>query len=403
METGTTDKEPRINIEDKDKEKPTSFSKLQNTTVTTATKRGTSPLINHKGSKRSDQGEFTDSEGETQTTKNRKKTESTIKMNVEKLTNMMIEQGEATKLMIATYDQRTKETISLLLQPLHNQIQHLTNEIIQLKTTIAQQNIQTNLPTNNQQIQKEANNWTTNIELRKQKTQIENLNLNNTQHLNQNPQNHKTTNPAYQLARRCVGFSPINLNLNQPYTTNPDQLKKNSEEFQEVGAKHIKEFMNKEMNMNSKTTNSLRIKNIFYPPGGALTEKLYIEFQHEDEAKEVKKHVKNLTKSENYEPQVCDYIPRSLMNRHQAVKLRAYTLRNESEEPLQTKIWINEDIELRVRKKGDPTPWAKIPKEELLNLPDQTPKNTRSTNYNPLTENTPQTPRIHEQNHASSL
>ena len=46
------------------------------------------------------------------------------------------------------------------------------------------------------------------------------------------------------------------------------------------------------MNMNSKTTNSLRIKNIFYPPGGALTEKLYIEFQHEDEAKEVKKHVK---------------------------------------------------------------------------------------------------------------
>jgi uncharacterized protein YdiU (UPF0061 family) len=140
-------------------------------------------------------------------------------MNVEKLTNMMIEQGEATKLMVATYDQRTRETISLLLQPLHNQIQHLTNKIIQLKTTIAQQNIQTNQPTNNQQIQKEANTWTTNIEQRKQKTQIENLNLNNTQHLNQNPQNHKTTNPAYQLARRCVGFSPINLNLNQPHST----------------------------------------------------------------------------------------------------------------------------------------------------------------------------------------
>ena len=41
---------------------------------------------------------------------------------------------------------------------------------------------------------------------------------------------------------------------------------------------------------------------------------------------------------------------------------------------MSTRIWITDEIELRVRKKGDPTPWAKIPLTVLNNLPPQAPK-----------------------------
>ena len=62
-----------------------------------------------------------------------------------------------------------------------------------------------------------------------------------------------------------------------------------------------------------------------------------------------------------------------MFNRYKAVEEKAFNIRNDNRS-MTTRVWINDDFELRKRKKGDTTPWSKLAPEVMSNLPAQDPK-----------------------------
>ena len=80
-----------------------------------------------------------------------------------------------------------------------------------------------------------------------------------------------------------------------------------------------------------------------------------------------------------------------LFNRYKAVEEVAFNFRNKNRE-MATRVWVSDDFELRVRKKGDTTPWAVIKPEILENLPDQDPKVTKHDS-DKMDRRRPKTPR----------
>ena len=189
-------------------------------------------------------------------------------------------------------------------------------------------------------------------------------------------------NPAYELARRCMGFHPItSIDVGKKGGFHEDT---ESEEllFQEAGKESVRKFLFMEMNMSERCVDDLRIKNVFYPPIGAVSRTLFVEFFSEEEAALVRKSAKNLKTVNGYRSKLVDFIPRSLEERHRAVEREAFKIRQndfnteKGTSNVATRIWLTSDIELRVRKKGDPTPWSKIDKVILIDLPAQAPKKT---------------------------
>ena len=152
------------------------------------------------------------------------------------------------------------------------------------------------------------------------------------------------------------------------------------QKFQKEGMESLREFLHLEMDMSIHSVDDLRIKSVFYPPMGAVSKTLYAEFASEEEAAFVKKYARNLKTVNGNRPKLVDYIPRSLVERHKGVENEAFNIRQKSKNPqtgqptVATRIWITNDIELRVRKKGDETPWSKISPNVLNNLPPQAPK-----------------------------
>ena len=147
-----------------------------------------------------------------------------------------------------------------------------------------------------------------------------------------------------------------------------------------------------EMGISETVTRDIRIKNVFYGKAGVASAILYVEFHSEEEANIVKKNAKNLATINGHRSRLIPYIPRSLFNRYKAVEEVAFKIRSNNRE-LATRVWVSDDFELRVRKKGDSTPWSAIKPEVLDNLPDQEPKVDKIDN-DKMDKRRPLTPRI---------
>ena len=211
-----------------------------------------------------------------------------------------------------------------------------------------------------------------------------------------NMANQIVSNPAYDLARRCLGFNPITSGHVGKFGKYHEILDDEAR-FQAAGKDSVREFLHREMEMPIDTVEDIRIKNVFYPTIGALTGKLFAEFQCEEEVALIRQHARNLKETNGVRPMIIDYIPRSLVERHKAVEREAYLIR-QSEMDLEkktskmaTRIWITNDFELRARRKGDKTPWSMIPKVVMNNLLAQGPKSDRLRS-DLLNKRTPPTP-----------
>ena len=151
------------------------------------------------------------------------------------------------------------------------------------------------------------------------------------------------------------------------------------------------------MDIPPEVVEDLRIKNVFYPTIGAVTGKLFAEFFCEEEVALIRQHARNLKATNGIKPMILDYIPRSLIEMHKAVERKAYYIRQSDMDTekktskLATRIWITNEFELRVRTKGDNTPWSLIKKVVMNDLPAQGAKNVHPR-LDLLSKRTPLTP-----------
>ena len=180
-------------------------------------------------------------------------------------------------------------------------------------------------------------------------------------------------NPAYSLARRCLGFSPITSKDIDKYSSCYPELTNPEERFQKLGKDCVKDFLYQELDLSETVAGDIRIKSVFYPASGIASGILYAEFQSEGEVEMIKKNAKYLRTTNNVRAKLHNYVPKSLFNRYRAVEEKAFQIRS-GDRTMATRVWINGDFELRKRKKGDTTPWSLITPEILLNLPPQDPK-----------------------------
>ena len=221
--------------------------------------------------------------------------------------------------------------------------------------------------------------------------------------------NEKVSNPAFDLARRCMGFFPISSADMGKVVGFHGNSEGEEERFQKEGIESVREFLHLEMNISVNRVDDLRIKSVFYPPMGAVSKTLFAEFASEEEAAYVKKHARNLKTVNGERPKLVDYVPRSLVERHKGVESEAYKIRQKSLDPktgrptVATRIWLTDEIELRVRQKGDETPWSKILPNVLTNLPPQAPKRHLAIN-DMLERRRPNTPQFqHAQEKSAQL
>ena len=127
------------------------------------------------------------------------------------------------------------------------------------------------------------------------------------------------------------------------------------------------------MDLSERVAGDIRIKSVFYPASGIATGTLYAEFQSEGEVEIIKQNARFLKTTKGSRAKIVNYIPKSLFNRYRAVEEKAFQIRS-NDRSMATRVWINEDFELRKRRKGDLTPWSQIEPETLHNLPQQDPK-----------------------------
>ena len=198
-------------------------------------------------------------------------------------------------------------------------------------------------------------------------------------------------NPAFELARKCQGFHPIDSRDIGRIGAVFSEIEDDEERFQETGKRCIRNFLKDEMKMSDIVVGDIRIKSVFYPPAGAGSATLFAEFYSEDEVKLIKSYSKNLVNTEAYKAKLVIYVPRSLQERLRAVEAAAFKIRRDSSKTFMTRIWISTDIELRAKKKGDSSSWASIPPILLPSLPPQAPKRPWK-NLDVLDQRTPATP-----------
>ena len=101
------------------------------------------------------------------------------------------------------------------------------------------------------------------------------------------------------------------------------------------------------------------------------TNVLYVEFTNEADLKKIRSLVGNMEKGGEVDPTLVNFIPKVIQHEYDKVAQRAYKGRTMCPKN-SSKIWITNRFELRLRPKGDFTPWNKIPEDD----PEQEAKPT---------------------------
>ena len=72
-----------------------------------------------------------------------------------------------------------------------------------------------------------------------------------------------------------------------------------------------------------------------------------------------------MEKGGEHDPRLIDHIPKLIQKEYNAVAQKAFEGRTKSRRN-SSKIWITDKFELRLRPKGDFTPWSKIPQIDCM-------------------------------------
>ena len=170
---------------------------------------------------------------------------------------------------------------------------------------------------------------------------------------------------AFNLARRSIGLYPINLDdLIRNTSTIDDNLDKATRE-QQGGANTVRDYLCLVLKMKEAEASKLNIIRTFRQPGKGNTNVLFVEFTTEADIKKIRSLASNMETSSDDNPRLQDFIPKLLQKEYDVVALKAFEGRTMSPKN-STKIWITNKFELRLRPKGDYTPWNKIPQTELI-------------------------------------
>ena len=176
---------------------------------------------------------------------------------------------------------------------------------------------------------------------------------------------------AFNLARRCVGLFPIS---QEDLVRNTDIIQdcpdQNIKE-QLGGAETIRDYLCVIMKMRRTEAAQLNIIRLFKLSGENNTNVLYVEFTNEADLKKIRSLVGNMEKGGEVDPTLVNFIRKVIQHEYDKVAQRAYKGRTMCPKN-SSKIWITNRFELRLRPKGDFTPWNKIPEVD----PEQEAKPT---------------------------
>ena len=201
---------------------------------------------------------------------------------------------------------------------------------------------------------------------------------------------------AFNLARRCVGLYPISHEDLIRNTNKMDECTDTNLREQRGGAFTIRDYLCTVMKMDEKEAERLNIIRVFKhkQPGQSNNNVLFVEFTNESDLKKIRSMVANMENDGDFEPKMINYIPKLIQKEYDIVTQKAY--KGRSMDPRNaSKIWITDKFELRLRPKGDFTPWNKIPQTEFEDPPKQTgtipkskPTATQQTRSKPDFSNT---------------
>ena len=255
------------------------------------------------------------------------------------------------------------------LVPLFETITALKEDIVALKTTLEEVKTSAAASTNN------SNPWgKTGIPCNTQVSLHDFPMLNQTKGvsgLNKPP----PVNKAFELANKCLGFAPITRKDVEDYEQKFDYIPNLDERFQHAAKLAIRHFFYNELKLDDQTIDDIPIISAFYADGRAKITTLYAEFANAEDMRMVRKNARFLKSSEDHKPKISPFVPKSIMARYLEVEKKAFEIRSEDKQ-IATKIWINDDVELRTKNKSDSTPWTLVPITILENLPPQAPRKT---------------------------
>ena len=194
---------------------------------------------------------------------------------------------------------------------------------------------------------------------------------------------------AFNLARRCIGLFPI---YQEDLIQNTENMNDNHDKMgreQQGGAFTVREYLCSVLKMEEPEANKVNIIRTFKQPGNANQNVLYVEFTNELDIKKIRRLANNMGRGGDNDPKLKDYIPKLIQNEYNIVAMMAYKGRTQSPKN-SSKIWITNKFELRLRPKGDFTPWNKIPQtnqpleqRETGAIPKTNPKTTENQHNRP--------------------
>ena len=163
-----------------------------------------------------------------------------------------------------------------------------------------------------------------------------------------------------------VGIAPItaeHINRVEFFLLKRDVLKQNenpAERKQRTVKSIVKIWTSKYLKMNDRDWDNIQIKSITLTDNSDIA---FINCATQEDAKQFTSRANNIPHdSSDNAPCLVMYIHRRAARRHKAIALIAKSIRNQSNNTVQTTIRVGKkDFLLRQRPKGSSTPWAEIP------------------------------------------
>ena len=160
-----------------------------------------------------------------------------------------------------------------------------------------------------------------------------------------------------QLAKRTVGFFPINPDDIECSKTSCPKSMSESEKYNLAATRTIQDYMSTTLGMPDSVIARLQFVRSFYPSSGSGSRTLYAEFKDEDDKAIIRRYAMCLSGTDHDDPKIVQYIPKSLQIQHNSMQQVAFAARR-MQPKLASKIWFADKMELRLKPVGSRIPWS---------------------------------------------
>ena len=189
-----------------------------------------------------------------------------------------------------------------------------------------------------------------------------------------------------------MGFYPINASMARAFKVSNDGSTSESKQQDKGNIKAVQFFMSNTMQMPDYVIDTLHFMRAFYPTSGSGSNVMYVEFGTEEDIIQLRRYAQNLSGTAREDPRTVQYVPKSLQKHHNDLQQVAYAARR-MQPKMSSKIWIEQEMELRLKPAGDPTPWQNVKPVNLKEFWTKHPSNNhkKTTSENTTTHQTKQT------------